>query len=348
MRPNSIRYVETVKRTSGAALYYARRYRGGPRIRLPDDPESQEFLMAYGAAMAKLSQMTSPVPRKTMNSHSIGWLIRTYMDSSQFNRLASSTQKYQRYALKRISTLYEHTRFSKLTSKQIKLDMEAFQTTPEAANAFLKTLKSLIKWAIHIEYVDVDPTIGVHYFPKNREGFHTWQADEMQAFEKAFPIGTPERLAYELLACTGARVGDVIRLGATNIHEGSLRYVTQKTQVCVRLPIVASLQQALDTGPVGQDTFLQLPKKCEPFSDSKAFSRFFRKACKAADVPGTPHGLRKAAAVRLAHGGATTNQICAALGWKTVQMAELYTKAMDRETIGLHVGHLLARDPMLQ
>jgi integrase len=62
----------------------------------------------------------------------------------------------------------------------------------------------------------------------------------------------------------------------------------------------------------------------------ESFGNLFREACKAAGVPGAAHGLRKAAATRLAEAGATVNELNAAMGWEGSKMAAHYTRSADR------------------
>jgi integrase len=62
----------------------------------------------------------------------------------------------------------------------------------------------------------------------------------------------------------------------------------------------------------------------------ESFSNWFKDACKAAGVPGSAHGLRKAAATRAANNGATVAQLEAIFGWSNDRMASLYTKTADR------------------
>ena len=62
----------------------------------------------------------------------------------------------------------------------------------------------------------------------------------------------------------------------------------------------------------------------------ESFGNWFRDACKAAGVPGSAHGLRKAGATRAANNGATVAQLEAIFGWTGGAMASLYTRQADR------------------
>src|SRR5690242_18340701 len=60
----------------------------GPRIRLPDDPTSEEFRAAYSAALAG----TSHELRQRHDAGSIEHLIRSYKLSSAYYALRASTK----------------------------------------------------------------------------------------------------------------------------------------------------------------------------------------------------------------------------------------------------------------
>jgi hypothetical protein len=68
------------------------------------------------------------------------------------------------------------------------------------------------------------------------------------------------------------------------------------------------------------------------------FGNAFREACRAAGVPGSAHGLRKLAAIRLALADATIPQLNAIFGWTGSEMAMYYIDMADRAQ--------LARDGM--
>jgi integrase len=73
-----------------------------------------------------------------------------------------------------------------------------------------------------------------------------------------------------------------------------------------------------------------------------SFSNEFAIACRAADVPGSPHGVRKIAATRAANAGATVAELEAIFGWSGGKMAALYTRAADRQRLAKRAMHKLA------
>jgi integrase len=86
---------------------------------------------------------------------------------------------------------------------------------------------------------------------------------------------------------------------------------------------------ALTAVPRTNLTFL-LSGRGAPFTP-KAFSEWFRRCCDEAGLRHcSAHGLRKAAATRFANLGATTDQIKAFTGHRSLSEVQRYTKAADQ------------------
>src|SRR5258708_33790786 len=103
-----------------------------------------------------------------------------------------------------------------------------------------------------------------------------------------------------------------------------------------------ALQEAINAMPsTGHMTFL-VTAQGKPFS-AAGFGNWFREVCNEAGPPKrcTSHGLRKAAATRLADRGATTTELKAWFGWKTDSEAERYTRNADRKSAAARAGKKL-------
>jgi integrase len=83
-------------------------------------------------------------------------------------------------------------------------------------------MRRFFKWAAVPDggkLIGSNPTIGVRLLQgKNREGFHTWTVEEIDRFQERWPIGTRERLAFDLLLYTGLARGDMVRLGKPRVR----------------------------------------------------------------------------------------------------------------------------------
>ena len=176
----------------------------------------------------------------------------------------------------------------------------------------------MFKWAVKNDFIDGDPTAGVDDLtrPNAKRGIPMWTEDEIKRFRARWPLGTRERLAFEVLATTGLRRGDAALLGRQHIGEVSgvvvLRLRTEKTGQVVVREIMPELKTAIDACPAKG---LALVARADGAALSKkAFGDWFRDACRAAGVSKSPHGLRKADAVALLHSGATAEEINASQG----------------------------------
>jgi integrase len=163
------------------------------------------------------------------------------------------------------------------------------------------------------------------------DGFHAWTPEEIAQFEEAHPMGTTARLALALALYTGQRRSDLVLLGRQHmtIHDGTdwLRFTQKKNKrnkpVHMEIPIAPELRIVMDATKMGDMSFL-VNGYGRPFT-SNGFGNKFRDWCNAACLPHCAvHGLRKAAAARLAELGCTEQEIMSITGHKTSkEMAQL-------------------------
>jgi len=135
-----------------------------------------------------------------------------------------------------------------------------------------------------------------------------------------------------LLLYTGQRRGDVIRMGYQHIRDGFLHVRQEKTGTELAIPVHPALAAIIADTPRDNMTFVTT-KLGGPFRAS-AFSVFFRKSCDGAGLPHcSAHGLRKAAARRLADAGCTAHEIAAITGHTSLREIERYTKAVNQRRL---------------
>jgi integrase len=91
------------------------------------------------------------------------------------------------------------------------------------------------------------------------------------------------------------------------------------------IPVVPELARIIAATPSGGLTFLTSDRGGAYSVDS--FGNRFRAWCRAAGLPQcSPHGLRKAAAARLAELGASAHEIMAVTGHRTPKEVDRYTR----------------------
>ncbi len=149
--------------------YYSFRVGKGPRIRLPNDPTSQEFREAYAAALSG-----DPVDRRTSWAKkdaqgSIGALIASYMRSAGFVKLRDTSKKGYLTRLETIRVDHGQRSVSGLTRDRIISGiLQPYADRPAAALDTLKKLRILIHHAIDIGWLKSDPSAGIKR-PKTKE-----------------------------------------------------------------------------------------------------------------------------------------------------------------------------------
>lgn len=197
-------------------------------------------------------------------------------------------------------------------------------------NIRLKALRALFVWAVEAEEAPHDPTIGVKPIRHVSKGHHSWELHEIEQFERRHPVGSKARLAMTILLYTACRREDVVRLGPQHVRGGRLRYRQAKNEhrnpVDLDIPVHPDLEAVIEAMASGHLTFLTTEYR-RPFSPA-GFGNRFREWCNEAGLPHcSAHGLRKAAAARLAERGATAHEIMAITGHRSLEEVERYTRA---------------------
>jgi len=222
-----------------------------------------------------------------------------------------------------------------LAPKHIRRDIS--DLTPYAANNRLKVWRVLLKHAVGLELIETNPARDIEPHKIKGGGFHCWTDDEIEQFRAHHASGTKARLLLEVGLWTGARRGDLVRLGRQHISGGSLTYISEKTVIEVCIPVLAEAQAEIDRMPKTQMLFLPAPGG-EPYRDN-GLGKWFKRRCIEAGLPGrcALHGLRKARARRMADAQASTHAIAAWGGWATLSEVQHYTEAVDRRKL-THAG----------
>ena len=319
----------------GKTIWYVRVGKA-KRIRIKHDYGTPEFIKAYQAALG--GETLQP---ESVDSKSIRWLIDEYRQSRAWAALSGATRRQRENIFRHVIDSIGNKPFAGLTKAHIESALDKRADTPFAAKNLLQALRHLFTWAEKREFVTKNPTDGVALERPATEGFPVWTEAEVAKFENHWPIGSRERLAHAIFIYTGLRRGDAAILGRQHIADGVISLKTEKTNTAVIIPMLSELQAIIEASPTGDMTFLTGPSG-KPFS-KEGLGNWFRTACDAAGVKKSAHGLRKAAATRLANNGATVAQLEAIFGWTGGNMASLYTRTADRTRLAADAIKMLAR-----
>jgi integrase len=118
---------------------------------------------------------------------------------------------------------------------------------------------------------------------------------------------------------------------ANQVREGMISLRQEKTGEALDIPIHAALAASLATHR-SEQLVLVATAYGQPFT-AKGFGNWFSAAARRAGLPAgcSAHGLRKAAARRLAEAGCTAHQIAAITGHRSLKEIERYTRAVDQK-----------------
>lgn len=319
-----LRYIQKFRDRYGKERLYLRR-KGQKQVPLPerDDPD---FLRAYQAALAS----SAPQPKTVrVEEGSLEALARSYYRSVKFRQLGDSTQAVYKRIIADLCRKHGHKPVALLDTARINRFLEGKVETPAAANHLLRTLRALMRHALKEKLIAMDPTIGVERLKEVGEGAETWTEEDIAAFEAHWPAGSRPRLALALLLYTGQRRSDVVRMGRQHVRDGEIEVRQVKTRVRLVIPLHPDLA-ALIASETDRLTFL-VTEAGKPFTANGFYMRF-KKWVEAAGLPAgrSPHGLRKAAARRLAESGCSVSMIASITGHRTLAEVQRYTVAADQ------------------
>lgn len=320
--------VVTEKTRHGKIVFYFRVGKGD-RIRLPDNPSSKQFKVAYQAACrGKKFEHT----RQIEIARSLRWLVKAHMESAKWASLSVATRKQRGLFYQQVIDASGDVDCRTVSAKDIRDALERRKQTPALANNFLKAMSALFKWGLENEHIEADPTVGVKRLNSKGAGFPVWTIDEVEQFMAHWPVGTQQRLALEMLVASGLRRSDIVRAGRQHMTDDVLSITTAKTSTVVSVALSDRLLDMLAQTKTGDMVFI-VGKNGRPMT-KESFGNWFRDACRAAGIKKSAHGLRKLSATLAAEGGASTHQLMAQFGWVTTQQAEVYTKSADRLRLG--------------
>lgn len=319
-------HVEHFKDRHGHSRHYFRRGHG-KRIALPGLPGSDEFMAAYRAALNTSGGVTG----HQKHPRSFAALADLYFQSPKFKAQKPISQYSSRNVIERFVAQHGHRIVPEMTRAHVDILIGAKAETPAAANTLLKRLRTLLKYAMALGWRHTDPTVGVDKFAEGE--YHTWTDDELAQFEKRWPLGSRERTAYALALYTGQRRADLCCMTWADKADNRIRVAQAKTGSKLEIPIHADLAKALAKWKRRHVTIIVSDRQAQYTVES--FGNLMADAIDQAGLPArcVLHGLRKAAARRLAEAGCSTSQIAAITGHKSLSEVERYTRAADQKTM---------------
>ncbi|MFA4950776.1 tyrosine-type recombinase/integrase [Brevundimonas sp.] len=362
--PKGIKRVVRRSPTSEVLGTYWYAWKGGPR--LPGQPGSREFMLAYSQAVK--NQRGQP-------DDTLGALALQYQASPEFAGLAESTQKEWRRRISKIA-VDSHPLdiggipLAALNDPRVKSDLLAWrdqwQETPRAADYLMQVLSRILSWGQQRGLLAANAATGVGQLYKNNRSDQVWTADDLARFAKA--ASSPEIACVAQLACLlGLRLHDLTTLLWTEVTDVAVIKVTRKgrgkrTAVIPLLAETRSLlaqiksQQKLRHGELTRQAMARgeepptLPLTVlsntlgRPWKYSGLVTRFNdTRAAAQPPIEKHLHDARGTLATRLRKAGLTAPEIADVLGWEESRVERLLAVYVDRTTVVTSIAERIQR-----
>ena len=317
-------YVHEFCDRHGKRRRYLRRA-GCKPVPLPGRPGSTEFMSAYNAALER----EEPRPLSRYGNRTLGALWTDFCRSPASTNLSKSSKSTYRLVMAPVLDAHGHRPISGMKRDHARKIIEDIGTiAPAKANLTQKVLHRLMAFAVENGWRSDNPFQRLTKYKLGKH--HSWTDEELAAFENVWPLGTRERLTYDLLLYTAQRGGDVVLLRHSDALSGQFSFTQQKTGASLIIPIHPNLQRSIDSVPK-KGMYLLGDAWGRPIQ-RQSLTRIIREAAKKAGLPSicVAHGLRKAALRRLAERGASDREIAAISGHKSMSEVQRYTEAADQ------------------
>ena len=186
--------------------------RQGPRIKLPNDPQSPEFWAAIRQAQGLTSEANNGTVKAVTDL-----FIEHCEKRVGAGDLSDGTLYQYRRSIKLACDAWGSLQANGLRPVHVQTIIDGFGATPGKANNFLGCMRALSTWARARDKIDASITEGVEPF-KVTGGHKPWTPEQIKAALSG--LTGVIRKGVILYMFTGMRGSDAVRLGWTDIDDG--------------------------------------------------------------------------------------------------------------------------------
>ncbi|MDA5094139.1 site-specific integrase [Aliiroseovarius sp. KMU-50] len=318
MKKETPKYVVSLK----GVLYFKRR--GWPTRRF----QNQDLTPAFYAEYTRILNGVAPEPKAFM----VKGLITSYLKSQKFIGLKPRTKTdYQKY-LSRLETNAGDVAVESIERKHVIAwrDQLAQSQTPHYANYFVRVLRILMEYGIDVGEIKRNPAKGVGEVKYQKQIRKPWPKDMIQAARSARPHGDRTRLLFEMLYCTGQRVGDVLSAEWGHIRGDSIEVNQNKTGAPLVLPMTDDLKECLKLADRSGTTILTAYRKTSPWSYRGAADAMMKLRKEIGAEAHDIHAIRHTVASEIGAAG-SDDEVMAVTGHTTTAMVRHYAGRARQE-----------------
>lgn len=323
--------------TKGGKVYkWHRKTRTPLPANIPEDHPN--FIAAWNAA-----EGGKPV-RTRQPQGSVARGCEGYLASTDYKALSEGYRPVIRRHVEAIKAQAERAHptpmLRDLTPQSVRADL--LPLTPSVAKSRLSAWRKLAQhWEPSLGH-DVTAGVKRKKIPKT-DGYTPWTRDDVKAFRKHWPTGTPQRMAFEVLQWTGCRISDAVKIGPQMIgRDGLLTFKQQKTGVWVHVPWnctahgLEGQRTDLLSMTAGWTHLVYMLTEYGKARSSKAASAWFSGAATDAGLPHlSAHGLRKYRMNEMAEAAVPLLAMQSWVGHITLEEVQEYTAKANRRNVHL-------------
>lgn len=212
--------------------------RGLKTVRMTSTPGTPEFAVEY----ARVLSGRAPAPTR----RSLKALAMSYQDSRRFKDLAPRTKADYMQVLDYVKDKLGHLPYDQMQRKDVIRAQESNAKTVRFANYIVQVLRVMFEHSIDKGWRADNPAKGISLIKSDRPKRLPWPPHLIKHFRDAAPMGSRQRIVFELLLGTGQRIGDVLRMSWNDIEDGGVKVRQGKTGTVLWVPFTDDLRAALD------------------------------------------------------------------------------------------------------
>ncbi len=317
------KYVQAVKRKGYLNTYYRR---AGHRITIEGEPGTPQWLENYNRIHASFQTQSSSQKQKL--PYSMNDLMVRYKTSPEYRQRKPKTKKEYDRTMAFLEDTCGNLSAATLPRKFVIKLRNDNQDSPSRANKTVAFLKTLMNYAIDLEWRTTNPCTNVKKL-KLGLGALVWTHDQISTVTAN--SRDHYRLAFELGLSTGQRLGDLLALPWSAYDGQTITLKQQKTGEELIVPCTTRLKTYLDT-LTRKSPIIVTSSKGHPYRGVDSFSNLFGRELRRLELSGISfHGLRKTAAAILAEEGCSEREIMAFTGHRSTAMISHYTRQADQK-----------------
>ncbi|MDB5409276.1 MAG: hypothetical protein JWL84_4188 [Rhodospirillales bacterium] len=311
-------YRQQKRLADGTVRTYYRWRLTGKRIH--GEPGSPEFAASLDRAK-NAAASTNP-------AGSWGALIEMYRTSPDYRALKPKSRAYYDRHIASVKVWSSRPATDVRRSEVLTIRDAIAVHHPQAGNQFVKVMSVVMDFAVEREIRDFNPLIRLKRLPGGAHA--TWSDAQIKYALASFP--EVMRRAIILALYTGQREGDCCAMTWAQYDGSAIEVVQEKTKESLWIPVHRVLKRELDAWrKEGERETILINSRGRPWPTDSFAAGIYRIIHQHTQLAGMVfHGLRKAAAARLAEAGCSTHEIASITGHRTLGMLELYTKKADQ------------------